>query len=185
RIDPAAGGLARAALLAAPGRAWPMVAPVMLTMALSCTFLFAVATEDATKGVTRTGAAAWVAPLMVGSAVVFTVIAVVNAAAVAMAGRSENLRLLRLIGAPPAQLARAVCWETLIATGAGVLLGTAIALVSLSALGEAMTGELWFAGSLTQYAGLLAICVVGGLAGALTATRKARRGPLVAASTPG
>lgn len=183
-LDPAAGRLARASLLAAPGRAWPMVSPVMLTMALSCTFLFAVSTDDAYKGVTRTGEAAWVPLLMVGSAMVFTVIAVVNAAAVAMADRGDGLRLLRQIGALPAQLVRTVCWETLIATGAGALLGTAIAFVSLSAMGKAMAGHPWFAGSPVQYAELLATCVTGGLVSALAATRKARRGPLIPATTP-
>ncbi len=184
RLDPTPGRLARAALLTAPGRVWPMVAPVMLTMALACTFLFAASTEAAFKGITRTGAAAWVAPLMVGSAIVFTVISVVNAAAVAMADQRDSLRLLRQIGALPAQLVRTVCWETLIATGVGVVLGTAIAALSLSAMGKAMTGELWFTGSLVQYAGLLATCVVGGLAGTLAATREARRGPLLPTSTP-
>ncbi|MEV5571334.1 ABC transporter permease [Spirillospora sp. NPDC052269] len=183
-LDPTPGRLARAALLAAPGRVWPMVSPVMLTMALACTFLFSASTEAAWKGIIRTGAAAWVAPLMVGSATVFTVIAVVNAAAVAMADRGDSLRLLRQIGALPAQLVRTVCWETLVATGIGVVLGTAIAMLSLLSLGKAMTGVPWFDWSPFQYGGLLATCVIGGLAGTLAATRKARNGPLLPTSTP-
>ncbi|MFC5180814.1 FtsX-like permease family protein [Actinomadura harenae] len=184
RIDRLPGRLACSALLAAPGRAWAMVSPVMLTMALACTFLFSVDTEDVWKGFHRTGALAWVAPVMVGSATVFTVIAVVNAAAVAMADRGDSLRLLRQVGALPAQLVRAVCWEVLVATGAGALLGSAIAALSLAALGRSMTGEAWFAVSFPQYAGLLATCVAGGLVGALAATRKARKGPLLPASAP-
>ncbi|MFC4906696.1 FtsX-like permease family protein [Actinomadura gamaensis] len=184
RIDRVPGRLAGSALLAAPGRAWPMVAPVMLTMALACTFLFAVSTEDAFKGVSRHGPAAWVAPLMVGSAAVFTVLAVVNASAVAMADRRDGLLLLRQLGALPAQLVRTVCWESLLATGVGALLGTVIAVVSLLPLGKSMTGHAWFAWSPVQYAGLLATCVVGGLAGGLGATRKARRGPLVPVAMP-
>ncbi|MCP2338660.1 FtsX-like permease family protein [Actinomadura rupiterrae] len=181
RADPWAGRLARSGLLAAPGRAWSMVAPVMLTMALACTFLFGVSTGDAFKGVHRHGPSAWVAPLMVGSAVMFTVIGVVNASAVAMADRRDGLRLLRQLGALPAQLVRTVCWESLAATLVGVALGTAIAMISLLALGRSMTGGLWFEWSPGQYLGLLAVCVGGGLAGGLGATRSARKGALVPA----
>ncbi|NUW43398.1 hypothetical protein [Nonomuraea rhodomycinica] len=75
------------------------------------------------------------------------------------------------------QLVRMVCWETLIATAAGALLGTGIAAASLTALGEALTGEPWFAYSLPQYAGLVVVCAVSGLAGGLVSTRGARREP--------
>ncbi|SPL88296.1 putative ABC transporter integral membrane subunit [[Actinomadura] parvosata subsp. kistnae] len=93
-----------------------------------------------------------------------------------MAERGEEMRTLRTVGAKPRQLVRALSWETLLVTGVGALLGTAIAAASLSALGEALTGEPWFAYSLPQYAGLVAICAASGLAATLGAARRAQRG---------
>ncbi|MFI7441954.1 FtsX-like permease family protein [Nonomuraea indica] len=179
RLDPGAGTPAMASLVTQPRRAMSAASPVMLTVALGCTFLFAVATGDAAAGVARTGAAAWVAPLLVGSAMIHTVISVLNATAMTMSERAGEIRLLRALGAAPRQLTRAVCYETLIVTGAGALLGTAIAAASLTALGTALTGRPWFAYSLPQYAGLVLVCAASGLAAGLAATRRARRGSLL------
>ncbi|MER7362918.1 FtsX-like permease family protein [Nonomuraea wenchangensis] len=179
RLDPGAGMLARSSLITQPRRAMSAASPVMLTVALACTFLFAVATTDAAAGVTRTGPSVWAAPMLVGSAVAYTVISVLNATAMTMAERAGEIRLLRTVGTKPRQLARAVCWETLIVTCVGTLLGTGIAAASLTMLGKAATGEPWFAYSLPQYAGLVLVCAVSGLAGGLAATRRARRGPLL------
>ncbi|WP_188196736.1 ABC transporter permease [Nonomuraea sp. SYSU D8015] len=179
RLDPGAGMLARSSLVAQPRRAMSAASPVMLTVALACTFLFAVATTDAAAGVIRTGPSAWVAPTLVGSAVLYTVLSVLNATAMTMAERADEIRLLRTVGTKPRQLARMVCWETLIVTCAGTLLGTGIAAASLTMLGKAATGELRFAYSLPQYAGLVLVCAVSGLAGGLAATRRARRGALL------
>ncbi|MFD1542398.1 ABC transporter permease [Nonomuraea guangzhouensis] len=178
-LDPGAGMLARSSLITQPRRAMAVASPVMLTVALACTFLFAVATSDAAAGVTRVGPAAWVAPVLVGSAVAYTVISVLNATAMSMAERAEEFRLLRSAGAQPGQLARAVGWESLIVTCAGALLGTGIAAASLTAMGKAVTGELWFAYSLPEYLGLVVVCAVSGLIAGLVSTRKARNGPLV------
>ncbi|MER6950361.1 FtsX-like permease family protein [Nonomuraea sp. NPDC000554] len=179
-LDPAAGMLARSALVTQPRRAMSAASPVMLTVALACTFLFAVSTSDAAAGVTRTGPSAWAAPMLVGSAVAYTVISVLNATAMSMAERAEEIRLLRSVGTQPGQLARAVCWESLVVTVTGTLLGTAIAVASLAAMGKAATGELWFAFSMPQYLGLVLVCAVSGLVGGLVSTRGARRGPLLA-----
>ncbi|GAA0940779.1 hypothetical protein GCM10009560_52310 [Nonomuraea longicatena] len=178
RLDPGAGMLAGSSLVAQPRRAMAAASPAMLTVALACTFLFAVATGDAAAGVTRTGPSAWAAPMLVGSAVAYTVISVLNATAMTMTERTEEIRLLRTLGITPRQLTRMVCWETLTVTCAGALLGTGIAAASLTALGEAATGRPWFAYSVPQYAGLVLVCAVSGLAGALTSTRKARHGSL-------
>ncbi|MER5317796.1 ABC transporter permease [Streptosporangium roseum] len=174
RLDPGAGMLARSSLVTQPRRAMAAASPVMLTIALACTFLFAVATTDAATGVTRTGPSAWAAPILVGSAVAYTVISVLNATAMTMAERTEEIRLLRTLGTKPQQLTRMVCWETLTVTCAGTLLGTGIAAASLTALGKAATGQPWFAYSVPQYAGLVLVCAMSGLAGALASTRKAR-----------
>ncbi|MEU7458692.1 FtsX-like permease family protein [Streptosporangium roseum] len=117
-------------------------------------------------------------PLLVGSTVVYTVVSVLNATAMTMGERAEEIRLLRTVGATPRQLARAACWEMMIVTFVGALLGTGIAAASLSAPGEAVTGRPWFAYSLPQYVGLVLICGVSSLAGGLAATRQSRRGPL-------
>ncbi|WP_329086346.1 FtsX-like permease family protein [Streptosporangium sp. NBC_01469] len=178
RLDPGAGMLARSSLVTQPRRAMAVASPVMLTIALACTFLFTVATGDAATGVTRTGPSAWAVPMLVGSAVAYTVISVLNATAMTMAERTEEIRLLRTLGTKPRQLTRMVCWETLTVTCAGTLLGTGIAAASLTALGKAATGRPWFAYSLPQYAGLVLVCAVSGLVGALVSTRKARHGSL-------
>ncbi|WP_372455592.1 FtsX-like permease family protein [Sphaerisporangium fuscum] len=90
-----------------------------------------------------------------------------------MGERAEEIRLLRTVGARPPQLTRAVCWETLIVTCVGTLLGTAIAAASLTALCKAATGRAWFAYSLPQYAGLVLVCAVTGLAGHTESTAEA------------
>ncbi|WP_425465359.1 FtsX-like permease family protein [Nonomuraea mesophila] len=140
--------------------------------------LFAAATSDAAAGVVRTGPSAWAAPMLVGSAVVYTVISVLNATAMTMTERAEEIRLLRTLGTKPRQLTRMVCWKTLTVTCTGTLLGTGIAAASLTALGKAATGQPSFVYSVPQYAGLVLVCAVSGLAGALASTRKARRGSL-------
>ncbi len=178
-LDPGAGMLARSALVTQPRRAMSAASPVMVTVALACTFLFAIATSDAAAGVTRSGPSAWAAPLLVGSAVVYTVISVLNATAMSMAERAGEIRLLRSVGMKPRQLTRAVCWESLIVTCAGVLLGAVIAACSLAALGVAATGRPWLAYSLPQFLAVALICLVSSLMGGLGATREARRGALL------
>ncbi|MFI6788821.1 FtsX-like permease family protein [Nonomuraea sp. NPDC050383] len=89
-----------------------------------------------------------------------------------------EIRLLRTLGTKPQQLTRMVCWETLTVTCAGTLRGTGIAAASLTALGKAATGRSRFAYSVPQYAGLVLVCVVSGLAGALASMWKARHGSL-------
>lgn len=73
-------------------------ASVVAPMALACTFLFAVATTDVAAGVIRTGPSAWAASMLVGSTVVYTVISVLNATAMTMGERAEEIRLLRTVG---------------------------------------------------------------------------------------
>ncbi|MFC7645643.1 FtsX-like permease family protein [Streptosporangium lutulentum] len=179
-LDPGPGELARAAVLTQPRRATSTASPIMLTIALACTFLFAVATSDAASGIQRTGPDAWGLPVLIGSAVLYTVISVLNSSAMSMGDRADELRLLRAAGITPAQLTRAICWESAIVTCSGALLGTGIAVVSLVALSLAGTGEAGFVYSVPQYLAVLGLCAVSGLAGSLLSTRRARRGPLVA-----
>lgn len=177
-LDPGPGELARAAILTQPRRAMSTASPVMLTIAVACTFVFAVATSDEAAGIERTGIEFWSIPLLVGPAVIYTMISVLNSAAVSTGGRAGELRLLRSVGMTSRQVARALCWESLIVTIAGAALGTGIAAASLTALSLAATDETQVAYSVPQYLTLLGLCLASALAGALLATRRARLGPL-------
>ncbi|SDI56704.1 FtsX-like permease family protein [Sinosporangium album] len=178
-LDPAAGMLARASLATQPRRAASVASPVMLTVALMGTFVFAAATTQTAAGQATMEVGEWIAPALVGSTALYTVISVLNATAMSMSARAQELRLLRSVGIGPAQLTRALVWESLITVAVGALLGTAIAAAGLLTLGRVLTGRLWFDYSAPQYLGLLAVCTAAGLIGALVSTRKARRGPLV------
>ncbi|GGP94683.1 FtsX-like permease family protein [Streptosporangium pseudovulgare] len=111
-----------------------------------------------------------------------TVEALVVAAAASVAGCALAVpyawavaALLRAVGLAPADVPIEVVPGPFVLA----LLGTGIAAASLTALGAAMTGEPWFAFSVPQYLGLVAVCAMSGLAGGLVSTRRARRGPLV------
>ncbi|ROO90931.1 putative ABC transport system permease protein [Actinocorallia herbida] len=109
-----------------------------------------------------------------GMIIAFAVISLVNTLAVATLGRSRELALLRLVGATKSQIMRSLAWETLplalLATG----LGTAIALVTLSAYASAMAGgALTFPG--TTYATVVAAGVLPAFAALLLAGRAALR----------
>jgi ABC-type antimicrobial peptide transport system permease subunit len=151
----------------------------MLTVALACTFVFAIAIADTSDGRVRAGVQLWALILLIGTAVVYTMISVLNSTAMSMSTRASELRLLRSTGATPRQLARALCWESLIATCSGALVGTLIAVVSLGAVSLAGTGAPWFGFSLPLYLALVGLCAAGGVLGALLSTRRARRGSLV------
>jgi predicted lysophospholipase L1 biosynthesis ABC-type transport system permease subunit len=178
-LDPGPGALARAAVTVQPRRAAAVASPVMLTVALACTFVFAIAIADTSDGRVRAGVQLWAVILLIGTAVVFTMISVLNSTAMSMSTRAPELRLLRSTGATPRQLARALCWESLIATCSGALVGTLIAVVSLGAVSLAGTGAPWFGFSLPLYLALVGLCAAGGVLGALLSTRRARRGALV------
>jgi predicted lysophospholipase L1 biosynthesis ABC-type transport system permease subunit len=179
-LDPGPGALARAAVTVQPRRAAAVASPVMLTVALACTFVFAVGIADASDGRERAGVELWAIVLLIGTAVSYTMISVLNSTAMSMSTRAGELRLLRSTGTTPRQLARALCWESLIATCSGSVVGTLIAVVSLSAVSLAGSGDPRFTYSLPVYLGLVGLCTACGLGGALLSTRRARRGPLVA-----
>ena len=178
-LDPGPGVLARASITVQPRRAASVASPVMLTVALACTFVFAVAIADTSDGRERAGVQLWAIVLLVGTAVSYTMISVLNSTAMSMSTRAAELRLLRSTGTTPRQLTRALCWESLIATCSGALAGTLIAVVSLGAVSLAGTGSPWFGYSLPLYLALVWLCAAAGLAGALLSTRRARHGPLV------
>ncbi|GLW07649.1 ABC transporter permease [Microtetraspora sp. NBRC 13810] len=75
-----------------------------------------------------------------GLIVAFTAIAVVNTLAMATSDRSRELALLRLVGATRRQVLRMLTLETLTAVVVAVVLGSGIALATLSAFSTGMTG---------------------------------------------
>jgi putative ABC transport system permease protein len=76
-----------------------------------------------------------------GLIIAFAAIAVVNTLAGSTGDRAGELALLRLVGATPRQVMRMLCCETLVIVGLATVLGTAIALGTLSAFSSGMTGS--------------------------------------------
>ena len=75
-----------------------------------------------------------------GLIIAFTAIAVVNTLAMSTSGRARDLALLRLVGTTRRQVMRMLGWETLATVGVAAVLGTAIALITLTAFSGGMTG---------------------------------------------
>lgn len=77
----------------------------------------------------------WLAVLLLlGTSMVYTVIAIANTQLMAAGERAGDIAQLRRIGATPAQTVRMVIWETCACVGVGVVLGTATAMISLAAV---------------------------------------------------
>jgi putative ABC transport system permease protein len=79
--------------------------------------------------------------LALGLIVAFAGIAMVNTLAMAVAGRSRELALLRLAGATRRQVLRMLRWETLAFALIATVLGAAIAALTLTAYSAGMTGS--------------------------------------------
>ncbi|WP_199823969.1 ABC transporter permease [Streptomyces sp. NBRC 109706] len=107
-----------------------------------------------------------VAFLGMGLVLAFTTIASVNTLALATAERSREFALLRLVGTTRRQLRAMVRLETLTVAAVAIVLGTAIALATLTAFSAGMTGRAAPSPAPTGY---LAI-VAGATALALAAT---------------
>lgn len=76
--------------------------------------------------------------LVLGIALVYTVIALANTLLMATSVRGPELASLRLAGATRAQVLRAVTGETLLAVGIGTVLGLAVTAVCLTGLGAGL-----------------------------------------------
>ncbi|MFC9295836.1 FtsX-like permease family protein [Streptomyces sp. NPDC057011] len=70
----------------------------------------------------------------------FAALAAANTLVMTVLDRRRELRMLRLVGSTRRQVLRMLRWEALLITGAGIALGTAIALTTLIPLTEALTG---------------------------------------------
>ncbi|GAA2206023.1 FtsX-like permease family protein [Nonomuraea monospora] len=101
-----------------------------------------VALPGATAATATAGSAdPQVALVALGLIIAFTAIAVVNTLAMATSGRARELAVLRLAGATRRQVLRMLRVETLSAVLTSVVVGTAVALVTLAAFGAGMTGS--------------------------------------------
>lgn len=70
----------------------------------------------------------------------FAAVAAANTLVMTVLDRRRELQVLRLVGSTRRQIMRMLCWEALLVGGAGVALGSAIALATLTPLTKAMTG---------------------------------------------
>lgn len=114
-----------------------------------------------------------------GLIIAFAAIAVVNTLAMSTAERGREFALLRLSGATRRQVLRMSRWEALAATAVAAVLGSAIALVVLTAFSRGMTG---LARPHVPPSALLAIVLAAGVL-ALVATALPARAALRTALT--
>ncbi|MES4901437.1 MULTISPECIES: FtsX-like permease family protein [unclassified Streptomyces] len=124
--------------------------PTLLVSAPTLTRTQLTALTSAVPGVTvmdHTEAAATTAPnaevnyVAMGLIIAFSAIAVINTLAMSTSDRSRELALLRLVGTTRRQVLRVLRLETLAALLIATTLGTAIALLTLTAFATGMTGS--------------------------------------------
>ncbi|SDL46544.1 putative ABC transport system permease protein [Nonomuraea maritima] len=122
--------------------------------------------DQATVAAEREQAGAEINYVAMGLIIAFTVIAVGNTLAMATSDRTREFALLRLVGTTRRQILRMLRLETLSVVAISVLLGTAAALITISAFSSGMTGSaLPYISPLTY-----ALIVVGAAILALAAT---------------
>ncbi|MCO6005478.1 ABC transporter permease [Actinoallomurus purpureus] len=97
--------------------------------------------DQATVTKNRAAANAEVNYVAMGLIIAFTGIAVVNTLAMATADRTREFALLRLVGTTRRQVMRMLRWETLAVVSTAVILGTVVALVTLTAFAAGMVGS--------------------------------------------
>lgn len=84
---------------------------------------------------------AWVNYLLVAMLLGYTVISLVNTLVIATGERRREFAMQRLVGSTRGQIIRMVTVEAILVAAIGVLLGTAVAAVTLAAFGQALTGS--------------------------------------------
>jgi putative ABC transport system permease protein len=119
--------------------------------------------------------------LLMGIVVLFAAVAVVNALTMAIAERTRELALLRLVGASRRQVTRMIRGETLLTAAFGIVLGAVVALPGLAVFSAGLTGN-----AVPDVPAWMLAAVVGGatvlaLAAAVVPTRLALRADPVAA----
>ncbi|MFI0367465.1 FtsX-like permease family protein [Actinomadura sp. 1N219] len=97
-------------------------------------------TDAAAIAETRASTNAEVNQVAMALIIAFTAIAVVNTLAMSTSDRAREFALLRLVGITRRQVLRMLGWETLVIVAVASVLGTAIALATLTAFSGGMTG---------------------------------------------
>ncbi|CAL9527387.1 ABC transporter permease [Streptomyces sp. enrichment culture] len=105
----------------------------------------------------------------------FAAVAAVNTLVMTVLDRRRELHMLRLVGSTRRQVLRMLGWESLLVSAAGVVLGTAIAMVTLTPMMRGLTGEFPHVPPLL-YAAFAATAVALGLAAVTLPARAALRG---------
>ncbi|MFJ6566148.1 ABC transporter permease [Streptomyces sp. NPDC091292] len=110
----------------------------------------------------------------------FAAVAAGNTLVMTVLARRRELGTLRLIGSTRSQVMRMIHWEALLVAGAGIVLGTAIALATLIPMMKGLTGESPYIPPLVYGSFAAAILVLG-----LTAATLPARAALRAADARG
>ncbi|NEB09338.1 FtsX-like permease family protein, partial [Streptomyces coelicoflavus] len=84
---------------------------------------------------------AWANYMMAAVLGGFAAVAAVNTLVMTVLDRRRELRTLRLVGSTRRQVLRMLGWESLLVSAAGVTLGTAIAMITLTPMMRGLTGE--------------------------------------------
>ncbi|MGC5284594.1 FtsX-like permease family protein, partial [Actinomadura citrea] len=100
--------------------------------------------------------------------------AVVSTLTLITVGRKDELRLLRLVGAGRRQLTRMLFLETGLVAVAGLVIGTVVAAIPLSAFAVSMAGTAPYMPPV-QYGVLAGAVIVAAAAGTLLPASAARR----------
>ncbi|MEV4318241.1 FtsX-like permease family protein [Actinocrispum sp. NPDC049592] len=126
---------------------------------------------------------AWVNYLLVAMIVGYTVIALVNTQVIATGERRREFAMQRLIGSTRGQIIRSVCMEAILVALSGVVLGTAVAAITLAAFGAALNGDPVPTGPLWIYLAIAGAATALTLLATLLTTRLVLRTPPVQAAT--
>ncbi|MFI0355884.1 FtsX-like permease family protein [Actinomadura sp. 9N407] len=142
-----------------------------------------LAVQDQAEATDRTSSSA-VNYLALALIIAFAAISMVNTLAMAVAGRSREFALLRLAGATRRQVLRTLRWETGAVVLVATVLGSAIALATLTAFSIGMTGSARSYVPPLGYAGIVAgAALLALLATALPARTAMRTAPVEALGT--
>ncbi|MFJ7230056.1 ABC transporter permease [Streptomyces tendae] len=118
---------------------------------------------------------AWANYMMAGVLGGFAAVAAVNTLVMTVLDRRRELHTLRLVGSTRRQVLRMLGWESLLVSAAGVALGTAIAMITLTPMMRGLTGEFPHVPPLL-YAAFAATAAVLGLASVTLPAHRTLRG---------
>ncbi|WP_330242466.1 ABC transporter permease [Streptomyces sp. NBC_00525] len=144
-LAPGAGWLADANLRGYARRLASAAVPVALLVGLSGTMLIMTRTAEQAGGPAASGVTSdtdvWLRQAELAMLVCFAAVSTVNTLVAVTAERRREFALMRLTGAPRAQLLRMLTAESLLTAAVGILLGGAVAVAASAAFSTAVTGS--------------------------------------------